>query len=732
MKKKIGKIIVALLMIGCVLIEGCGQKDTTVNKDIPMGRFIEEDITGDLLNLEGASVQGMLKNEEGKIQLFLFENGLKTYEQDDAGSWKAIEDEWTNKLNQLDFGGIDCMTKDKQGNIYMVYSELEGDALITRVAKVTGQELKTIKVAWQNDRTYKMPNSISILENGDMLIADRWEGIERYSLSDGRFIRSYEGKPSSLTVIDNKMYQINSEQGKIEVYDLETGKLERSIPCENIDSYTRFVDGDNGDFYLVGEFGVKHLTQEGTVWELLVDGNLTSFSMPSYSCTQAQIVNGDVFAVFAKNEGGFVLKKYTYSKDTPTTPTTEIIAYSLKENACLRQIAAQYQLSHPSIKVTLQVGLDKDSTLTEADAVKALNTELMAGNGPDLILLDGLNIDTYIEKGILADMGDWAKSAESFNQCFENIISAYQEKDKLYALPVHFTVPMLWGDKKVTTQVKSIEDLAAYKVAHPSEDLTSYQTAEALIYKFGGVSTQAWFNEAKELQEDRIISFLEAVKALEKQGRKIEYNKGDEPDSAEAFQRLGCDLDDALYVAYSYAAVQFVKPAGMQDFLTCAATNKQRKGGDFTMLSGQAEGGFEPRSILGVNATSEKQDLAKDIIQMALSEVIQSVDIDDGFPVNRVSFEKWMKGKSFNKDMSYMFGSDIEGKECTVSVQWGDYDMELKKYYEECKKLKVPLKTDQTLLKIILDESKGYFEETMTAQEAAKAIKDKVEFYLAE
>ncbi len=127
----------------------------------------------------------------------------------------------------------------------------------------------------------------------------------------------------------------------------------------------------------------------------------------------------------------------------PATPTTEIVAYTLRENNSLRQVATQYQLSHPDVKVTVQVGLDQDSTLTKEDAIRALNTELLAGKGPDLILLDGLDINRYIEKGILKDLTSWVKSDEEAKQCLENIMGAYKVSEKIYALPMRFTIPTL-------------------------------------------------------------------------------------------------------------------------------------------------------------------------------------------------------------------------------------------------------------------------------------------------
>ena len=722
-----------MLLMCLIVVGGCNQQD--INKEITKGRYVETDITGEAFNYEGAPIYGIVRSKEGKPQIYKFngsmaENILAVYEQDEKGIWKQVEYEWLSKLREENIGSINYITSDKNGDIYIIYHDLSNqEQTMTCVAKVEGNEIKKIKIAWKDDRNYRDPKSVSILPDGDMLISDII-GIERYSLSDGSFVKSYEGESSGLMAIDHEIYIINNEEGKIDVYDADTDELKRSIPCENLDMNTRLTAGEEGDIYLAGKFGVRHLIKEGTIWEVIVDGSLTSFSMPSYECQHILAIEKTLFAVFSKNEGGFAIKEYTYSEDTPTAPTKEIIAYSLRENALLRQVIAEYQLNHPDVKVTLQVGLEQGSTITEEDAIKALNTELIAGKGPDLIVLDGLDIDTYINKGMLEDMGKWAKESEEVNECLPNIISAYKVKEKTYALPIHFVTPMLWGDNKVIQEAKSIEDLAVYKKSHPNEKVIPYKEAAELICKFGAASSQDWFNEEGELQEKSLISFLEAVKELEKQGEPLDTDKKADP-SIEELLKPGWNIEDMISIAYDYANVYFLKPAGIKDLLAGAAGNEQRKESDFVLLSNQEGSMFEPRNILGINAASKNKDIAKEIIGMALSEVIQGVDIEEGFPVNQLAFEKWIKGSTW-PGLTYMFGlSGDEIPDLDLSFQWG-YEKELKKYYEECQKVKVPIQNHNLLLSTVLEESKGYFQGTMTAQEAAEAIRKKTEFYLSE
>ena len=70
---------------------------------------------------------------------------------------------------------------------------------------------------------------------------------------------------------------------------------------------------------------------------------------------------------------------FTYSADTPTVPDTELTVYSLEENSSIRQAVVMFQKKYPDIFLTLETGMSGDDGVTRTDALKTLNTEIMAG-----------------------------------------------------------------------------------------------------------------------------------------------------------------------------------------------------------------------------------------------------------------------------------------------------------------------------------------------------------------
>lgn len=133
--------------------------------------------------------------------------------------------------------------------------------------------------------------------------------------------------------------------------------------------------------------------------------------------------------------------------------------YTLKENENLWQSAKLFMEKYPKYPVVIEVGISEEDGKTVSDAIRSLNTEIMAGNGPDIILMDGLPIEDYIEKGGLEDLSDMVESVkENGEEFFENVLSSYEKGEKVYAIPSRFSVPIIIGKEGAVTpeEVKTL------------------------------------------------------------------------------------------------------------------------------------------------------------------------------------------------------------------------------------------------------------------------------------
>lgn len=54
----------------------------------------------------------------------------------------------------------------------------------------------------------------------------------------------------------------------------------------------------------------------------------------------------------------------------------------------------------------------------------------MAGNGPDVLILDNMPMDAYVDKGLLMDLKPMLESLEEDSAVFANIVNAFEKMEK--------------------------------------------------------------------------------------------------------------------------------------------------------------------------------------------------------------------------------------------------------------------------------------------------------------
>lgn len=107
---------------------------------------------------------------------------------------------------------------------------------------------------------------------------------------------------------------------------------------------------------------------------------------------------GRTYYISSMGMGTTSLQRLEADKGTEKDTLT---VYSLVKNEDISQIAVLFQQAHPELKVDLLVGMTDEASLTRTDAIKQLNTELLAGEGPDILIVDGLSVEKYTDTGLL-------------------------------------------------------------------------------------------------------------------------------------------------------------------------------------------------------------------------------------------------------------------------------------------------------------------------------------------
>ena len=585
---------------------------------------------------------------------------------------------------------------------------------------------------------------LMFLGNDQILVVDMTDKVFQISTEDGSTKRTYEfgatQEACQFYTAGKKMVVATSTEAL--VYDTETGEqmpteeaLQGSVADSGLFNAVDSADGGESIYYLTGK-GLFHYKFGGSVMEQLIDGSMNSLGAPAFYPIALAMLDEQSLLVAANDAnaeaaGGVSLLKYTWSADTPAKPDKELKVYSLYNNRELRQAISNFQKDHTDIYVNYQTAMSEDNGMTVSDALKTLTTEIMAGKGPDLLVLDGMPIQNYMEKGILKDIS--AVLADGEGTYFENIIKAYQgDGGQAYAVPARFLIPMAQGSSANYTPG---EDFDAFT---SKQGVLSGMVPETTVEKFWYSCGAAWQKEDGTLDAGKITDWLAKLKnAYGEYDRLQEENSttyviSDGGGAFTQLQELSLSLGD-FDLAFGRYRVN-VGLSGQIDYGQLSAVNEKLEQGDYGLMPGQAGNVFVPSMVLGISSKAAQPETAEEFVKYLLSPEAQKAAQFGGLPVERDSF------------LSVIDGHEYEGKENWVSGGSAganaderlSYRMEptpkeeIEKMTAMAESLTVPALLDDVIKDAVIEQGTKVLKGEAAPEEAADAIMQKVNIYLAE
>ncbi|MEE0705205.1 MAG: ABC transporter substrate-binding protein [Adlercreutzia sp.] len=309
----------------------------------------------------------------------------------------------------------------------------------------------------------------------------------------------------------------------------------------------------------------------------------------------------------------------------------------------LRQAGALFEERHPGATVNVTVGIPANGGLTTEDAIRALNAELAAGEGPDVLVLDGLPLEQLAAQERLQDLTS-LKDGLGSSTYFTNIVQAAGGS---HAVPVSFSLPLVAGSTTLVSQAQTASDLATLIAEDPA-------FADALATGTGAQELLAAFYplliENGTLNQEALVSFLSSTKAvlLAASERWHALNPESNIDTVElALQNLsrpavggfsGCDLfleeGTALTLGSLSSAVDYAYLLLEEEQAPQPCTHKPLAEGTAPV--------FTPHTLLGINAATAQPGLAEDFVAFLLSDEVQEnllgAGMSTGIPVNKSAF----------------------------------------------------------------------------------------------
>ena len=545
------------------------------------------------------------------------------------------------------------------------------------------------------------------------------------------------------------------------LYDVDAGQeIEDEVLAEFVrENYSdRYYNGkyncsmyilqdSNSVLYLIGEKGIHRHVVGGNMMEQVVDGNLSMLSNPSYSIISALMLDEDEFIVLFSNHK---LLHFTYDPNVPTVPENVITIYSLREDEDMRQAVSMYQSKHPNIFVSYKIGITDGDAVTREDALKKLNTEIMAGAGPDLIVMDELPFDSYVEKGLLLDLTDYLREYSVKDPLYDNIIDALKVDGKAYVVPATFNIPILMGRKDIISDITDLESFGEaveiLREEHPGDDIIGICDATGVMNRFAAVSAPEWLTENGTLNRESIGSYLEQCKRIydaQMDGIRVDileayarFNEQNFGTSSQSMWRINWAIAHDIFDYISedkYLLSGWLESPHAYDECISLEKTEGYEDSEFIDMQGECAHVFKPNTLLGISSVSTQPDAAKAFMDFFLSAETQGNYYS--FPINKAAYDTQaaVDENYIGEDGAYsalsLWTEDGMSVSFTVYLADAEQTAALQEIFAS---LNTAYIQDGTLEDAVFEGGSAYIRGEASLEEALDYIEKQVAIYMAE
>lgn len=747
------------LMLVCVLavcvLAGCGNSasgggngdNAVANDDVKAkGRYVEKEVGLSLA--EDEKGVAMFCKKEGGYRLYTYLSGEKkylAYDSADGISFTAGNADWLNQALAGKECYLKCVFQGEDGKDYALYYNDGENHLIGTADGGTATEFFAEAL-----RDKVGVDMAGVLENGNLVTSDTSRGrLEVWPAQGKGSLMEIEQGSADTTGLkafdcrDNRAVVISRSGGGYSIFNLETGEEEQSFEYKdlNSDSYGILEIGEQGDCFFVNTRGLHHVGKNGGTVETLVDGDTASMGDSSMELVDFAIGSQDDYFVLYNMDGKACVMHYIYDKEARITPDEQLVIFGLEENKTVKQAVSRFQKAHPEVRVRYKMGSQQETGTTKADQIRVLNTELLGGNGADILVLDGLPMESYVNKGVLMDLSDFYKDIQQESPILDNVLGSMKMEKGLYQLPVRAKVLSMYGTKEEMDAMQSLSSLSAYLDKGNGKDLLDVRSYEYYIRLLMNLNYKELFPQDKqsEIPEKKVKELLETANKL---GQAV----GADSDTIKNFyiKRMGGELTEDNIIN-EMGGTEFLYSIDSNNDLN-ARKGKQavikEAGGSFSLIEAcevlrelnmqpqGIHGMYIPKGMIGVNNSSKNKELAQEFLKLLFSEEIQSIDLNDGFPVNEKALEAWSRKESPEDGVGLaIVGSDGGGDMFSASEPSGE---QLAPFIQLLKEADTPVMIDDVIMEVILDEGIAYCNGEKTLEDAASNILSKTKTYLSE
>lgn len=761
--------------------QGETQGSSLGDLDTAMGRYAEEEIDlTDKLEI----VRGMKKLPDGT--LIITDSSSGVWESKDSGAtWENVNSSWLDEMfEHAYFLDLQAAPNGTLGVIYSDYGEESGEEQeeysafdfhpLCELVKPDGTVVP-VEISLSEDEMY--PSNIWFSDSGRIFVTAFGDKIyEVHEDGGSELLLTTDGRPQLLQFQGNLLIADGYDFAAPLLYDLEKKEI---VEAEELAAFIEenyedrgfnggswydlyLFPGEEDELYLAGDKGLhRYHIGDGSI-EQLIDGKLSRLGSPRYglkgmvsladaaladtTLTGGALVGGEFLSVSSAGN----LIRFTYDPNLPSTPAESLSVYSLEDSYSIRTAISLYQINHPEVYVDYEIGMAEGEAVTREDALKKLNTQIVAGEGPDVLMMDGLPMDSYIEKGLLLDLTDLMGDLSKEVDFYENLYQAMAEDGKVYVVPTEVYLPALLGREEYVSGMNDLtsiaDEICRLREDNPGKDIIYSCNEKAIMKAFAPIAAPMWKKDNGEINQEAIREFLTQMKKIyDAQMDGINEKSLEEHRWMEEYnaRELGEDWlyditqygNNEVYFAGDYLQMSMgvtTYPYGYMS-LTSVAKNKGFEDAMFAPAKGLCENVYMPVTMLGINAVSGKKERAEEFFREFLGKEVQMAL--GSYVINKEALEESFKPEEGyvgeNGEYGMMAIIDEDGRETDFSV-FVTTEEEMDAFRSWMESSDTPYIADMVLEKTVFEAGEKYIQEEQSLEETLEAIEQQLAIYLSE
>lgn len=633
---------------------------------------------------------------------------------------------------------LNYLAADAAGNIYMLYSgydeATEKSTYILHVADSTGKETNQIDLStiFEGEDTYIAMLLVAadgnIYLQGDQYIYGlNAAGEKQFALKvDGDWIMG-----TALTKEGEPIVQTNGEDGtKVTKIDVAKKAMGESVTLDGFGSGNNYLlSGSEYSFYYGDSSGLNGYDLDKSASTKVIDW-IASDINTTYMSSPIALADGTfLYSYYDYSGDGAENGVYRLTKVDPKDVVTKTnITYGgLYVDETVRAQAVKFNKSQNEYRIVVKDYSSEEEPLTK------MNADIAAGDIPDILDLSGISVDTYIAKGMLADLYTLMDQDKDIHKedFIENVLKLMETDGKLYHIAPSFGVNTLVGKTSDIGNLEqfTIQDLIDLEASKPEGTKAFYlmsntEVLSQMCYLNYGDYID-WTTGECHFDNEDFVKLLEYANTYPKEDA-IDWENSE---SMPSQIQNGKVLFASIY-SMSYEEIELYSKMYGEDisFVSYPSTNYTGPSVNMSM-------------DLGIYAKSSNKEGAWAFLKTFLTKDYvcnNSYNYYSGFPLRKDALENQLTRFSATETYTDEYGNEIE----PYQSSWGydDFEAEIGPLSEEevAKVREVIASVDhltvynEQISTIITEESGAYFSGQKSAKDVADIIQNRVSTYVNE